>query len=97
MQILWTKPKQPQTKTRHHIPRTMRTSEEEKEMKPETEQKLKRYNEHFERTGIPTCWYCERNMKKIEDQSSEYHSTWKFDCKCIEKYPNLKDMRLNIG
>ncbi len=66
-------------------------------MKPDNEERFQRYKKRFDETGIPICWYCEEDMEKIEEQSSDCHSTWKFKCKCIEKYLQLRDLRLSIG
>ena len=40
---------------------------------------------HLEKTGIPRCLKCKKNMIKV----SEYE--WKFDCDCNG------DLRLSIG
>jgi predicted Rossmann fold nucleotide-binding protein DprA/Smf involved in DNA uptake len=56
--------------------------------KEETEKEL----EHFKKTGIPRCQQCKKDFKKVEEQSSELHSTWEPDCKCSKK-----KLRLSIG
>jgi len=42
--------------------------------------------EHYERTGIPRCTTCKKNMIQ------ESKHSWKHDCKCCKT-----DLRLMIG
>jgi len=43
------------------------------------------------REDLFKCVRCLKPMKQIDKH------TWKLDCECIEKYPELKRLRLNVG
>ena len=51
------------------------------------------FQEHdiFKKRKIPRCPRCKLDFIKVEEQSSDYHSTWKPNCKCNG------DIHLSIG
>ena len=40
---------------------------------------------HLRKTGVPRCMKCKKDFIRIDEESSEYHDTWKPGCKCIKK------------
>jgi len=42
--------------------------------------------------GVPRCLVCHTDYIKVEEESGEYHSTWKPNCKCLKK-----DIRISLG
>jgi hypothetical protein len=49
--------------------------------------------------GTPKCVVCGVPMVEAEDSTTKTTSKylWKLNCKCAERNPKLKDMRLSFG